>query len=104
MPLGQEKFHNLVVHGESPRGLGPGAKLAVTTSSGQTAAIDDAVSVDISCDAVCFILIGTNPTAIADTSYALMANVTYRLGINKGDKIAGITASGTANLWYHPVG
>jgi len=94
-----------------PRGK-TGDKLAVTTTTGQTAQIhvpDVSVPaakagwVDLVCDTPCFIEIGTNPTAVVDTSYYLAAGVTYRFPLVRGDKIAAITSTGTANLWWHEV-
>jgi len=94
-----------------PRGK-DGGKLSVTTSSGQTAQIhvpdvtepkQQLVYVDLTTDAACFIEIGTNPTAVVNTSYYLVAGVPYRLPLLAGDKVAAITASGSANLYWHEV-
>lgn len=91
-----------------------GQKLALTTSSAQSTAIgaqpDERGSnnkekgwIDIVTDSDCFIAIGANPTAVVDTSYKLLANAAYRFPITLGNKVAGIMASGTGNIWIHPV-
>ena len=84
-----------------------GAVLAVTDTTGATSAIttpnDRRGIVDIVADAACFIRIGTAPTATTTTSYYLPANTIVRMSIKSGNKIAAITSSGTANLYYHVV-
>lgn len=84
-----------------PEGANAGEALAVTSSSGQSAAITGTL-VDVIADAVCFIELGDSPTAVTGTSYRIAADTTYRFPITSGNKLAAITAT-TANLWLHPV-
>lgn len=92
----------LVAVSLGPEGAPAGAKVALTTSSAQSAAIAGDW-IDVSSDVDCFVEIAANPTAVADTSYRLVAGTTYRFPITAGNKIAGIVASGTGNLWYRVV-
>lgn len=87
---------------KGPEGTAVGAKVALTNASAQSGAITGSW-VDVICDVNCFILIAASPTAIADTSYLLIANTTYRFPITTGNKVAGILSSGTGNLWWHAV-
>lgn len=79
-----------------------GAKLALTTTSAQSAAIA-ADYIDVIADVSAFIKIGTNPTAVVDTSYYIASGLTYRFPIKAGDKLAGVLGTGAGNLWYHPI-
>lgn len=85
-----------------PEGAAAGAKVALTTSSAQSAAITGDW-IDVSSDVDCFVEIGANPTAVVDTSYRMVAGTTYRFPITTGNKIAGILSAGTGNLWYRAV-
>ena len=86
----------------TPQGTVTGNKVSLSNVSAQSAAIAGTY-VDLVCDVNCFILIAANPTAVADTSYQLIAYTTYRFYITSGNKVAGILSTGTGNLWWHVV-
>lgn len=53
----------------------------------------------------CFVRQGENPTALADgTDQLLLANNSYRVFVNSGNKLAFITPSGTGNVYLTPGG
>lgn len=82
-----------------------GVRISLATSAAASAAID-AYLVDLVADVACFITIGplaTVPPAVVDAGYYLSPNVPYRMPIEAGDIVTGIVASGTGNLWVHPV-
>lgn len=93
-----------------PQGASTGDDVSLTTSSAQSGAITGTV-VDVTCTADCFIAIGSNPTAVvcsggagsAGACYFMAGGITYRFPITSGNKIAGIVATGTATLYWHPV-
>lgn len=65
--------------------------VAITAGSVQSSAFGTQTKfVRIHTDAICSILFGTNPTAIA-TKKRLAANSTEFFGVNPGDKVAVIT-------------
>ena len=80
-----------------------GEPVALSTSSAQSSEFTDAGLLDISASAECFIAIGADPTATTTTGYRILPNATYRMSIDVGQKVAGVTASGTASLYLHPV-
>jgi len=83
----------------APRVSG-GQKVDVTTTSAQSTVFSDGGDVIVTVSALCFILVGTNPTAVANTSQALAANVPYRIhGLQPGEKIAFVTGTGTATAY-----
>jgi hypothetical protein len=87
-----------------PEGAAAGQPIGNTTASQQTSAIaGDAV--DISTDSTddVFIEIGSNPTAVVDTSYHLTSNVTHRFPITSGNKVAVISTGTNGKTWTHPV-
>lgn len=85
-----------------PEGAAAGNVRTFNGASAQTAAITgDAV--DVAADSPCWIEIGSDPTAVVNTSYYMTANTTYRFPITSGNKIAAIDDGTTGNLYYHPV-
>ena len=78
-----------------------GAVRTMTGTTAQTAAIT-ATYVRVVADADCAIAVGTNPTAVFNTSFHLMADDVVIIKITSGDKIAAISG-GAGNLYYHPV-
>lgn len=76
----------------------------LSTSSAQSAAIGSGnggrLCVRLYSDADCFVAIGADPTAVSSgASLPLAANSPEYFDIDPGDKIAGIVASGTGNLY-----
>lgn len=80
-----------------------GQKVALTTASAQSAAID-AQAIAIIADADAWITVGTNPTAAATTAgnWLLKAGAELRLKITPGDKVAGVTGT-TGALYIVPL-
>lgn len=79
-------------------------KVDVTTTSAQSTALPDNSDVAVIVTALCFVSRGQNPTAVANTSLALAPNVPYRLkGIRDNEKLAFVTATGTATAYLCPV-
>lgn len=77
-------------------------KVSVTVASAQSTAFQCS-NVLVTVSALCFVVVGVNPTAVADTSMALAPNIPYRLcGIKPGEKLAFITATGTADAYITP--
>jgi len=77
-------------------------RVAVTVASAQTAVLT-ASGYTVTVTAPCFVVRGANPTAVAQTSFYLAAGIPYKLsGILAGDKLAFITASGTADAYVSP--
>ena len=90
---------------------GQSSKVAVSTTSAQSAAFGaatDAVPAQyvlITPDTNCFVRQGSAPVAVSDgTDQILLANNTYRVYVNSGNKLAFITASGTGNVYLTPGG
>jgi hypothetical protein len=87
-----------------PEGTAAGQPIGNTAASQQSAAITgDAV--DISTDSTddVFIEIGSDPTAIVDTSYHLVSNFPHRFPITSGYKVAVISTGTNGKTWIHPV-
>jgi hypothetical protein len=82
---------------------GTSSKVAVSTTSAQSAAIS-AQCVVVIADVNVFFRRGVNPTALADgTDQLLLANTSYRLVGHKAvEKFAFITATGTGNVYITP--
>ena len=79
-----------------------GQKVALSATSAQTAAPVAANMVFLKSDIACFVLSGSNPTAVVDTCFPLPANqLVGPFAINNGDKIAGV-ALAAGNLWVYP--
>lgn len=74
--------------------------VSLSTSSAQSSAIAEDF-VDVTCEADCRIAIGSNPTATA-TGYFQSATYTYRHPITRGNKVAGLVASGTSTMHACP--
>ena len=77
--------------------------VSVTSTSAQSAVLTCS-EVMVTVTALSFVVRGSNPTAVANTSMALAPNIPYRLGgFNPGvDKLAFITAT-TASAYITPV-
>lgn len=101
MPAGKASHAQDVVTRLAFKGLS-GNKLSVSTTTAQSAAINGQY-VDVVASEPMFIAVGTNPTAVEDTSYRIPKEVIVRIPWTDGDKLAAIVASGTASLWYYPV-
>jgi len=88
-----------ITNGLGPRDTAVGQAISISNVATQSNAINEE-AVDILADALCFVAIGTNPTAVAGTSYACAANTTYRFPIKKGDKVSIITSGTTTGTAY----
>jgi hypothetical protein len=82
---------------------GTSSKVAVSTTSAQSAAISAQYIVVVS-DVNVFFRRGANPVALADgTDQLLIANTPHRLvGHKAAEKFAFITATGTGNVYITP--
>ncbi len=69
----------------------------ITGTSQQSAAIS-ASEVSLMADTLCYVAIGSNPTAIATTSYPLPANTPVVFAITSGYKVAVIGTSGILHI------
>lgn len=79
---------------------GVSQSLAIGASSAQSTAVASATAVvQLIATVACFVKSGSSPTAVANTSTYLPANVPIMLGVNGGDKIAVIQASGAGVLY-----
>lgn len=78
-------------------------KVDVSTTSAQSAVLL-VPEVIVTVSALAFVVRGSDPTAVANTSLALAPNTPYRLGgIRPGtDKLAFIVASSTATAYITP--
>jgi hypothetical protein len=94
-------------------GGGNGAKVAISGTSAQSAAlslkttptgsVDSRDSVLIYASVDCFVRNGSNPTAVVDTDVPLAGGNIYRLsGIKDGEKLAFITSGAAGNVWIYP--
>ena len=95
-------------------GGGNGAKVAISGTSAQSAALSlkpsptaggadarDSVLVYVNVD--CFVRNGSNPTAVVDTDIPLAAGGIYRLsGIKDGEKLAFVTGGASGSVWVYP--
>jgi hypothetical protein len=86
------------------RGTGEGQQSV--SVSGTSAATSNAIGADecvVYANVECFVLAGSNPTATVAAGTPLSAGQTIRLrGIQPGDKLAFITASGTGTAYVRP--
>ena len=81
-------------------GLGTSRALTFTATSAQSTAVDASTRiVRLVSTQACFFLIGANPTAAANTSVYLPANVVQYVSIPGGSKIAAIQATATGSLY-----
>ena len=80
---------------------GTAQKVSLSTAHAESSAFGNSTTcVEVCSDADCFIRIGSAPVATSDgTSTFLPAKVKRLYGCNPGDKISGIVASSTANLY-----
>lgn len=87
-----------------PEGAAAGEAISNTASSQQTAAITGD-TIDVSTDSTddVFIEIGSDPTAVADTSYHICSNQTYRFPITSGNKVAVIATGTNGKTWVRVV-
>lgn len=95
-------------------GGGNGAKVAISGTSAQSAAIslkstpvsggaDARDSVLIYATIDCFVRNGTNPTAVVDTDIPLIGGNMVRLsGIKDGEKLAFISSGAVGSVWVYP--
>lgn len=88
----------------SPGGLSQ--KIAISTSSAQSAAFDsfNPVYITVYSDTDCFFRSGANPTAVSNgTDQIIPSGPLYRIGpAQKGHKLAFITASGSGFIYITP--
>jgi len=83
-------------------GIYPGTSqsVAIGGSSTQSSAVaDTTTAVLLTATVACFIAVGASPTAVANTSMYLPANVPTYVGIAGGQKVAVIQASGGGTLY-----
>jgi hypothetical protein len=90
---------------------GQSQKVALSTTSAQTAAVSTPtglpVGVPIKClltlDAAGFIRKGADPTAVSDgTDQYVPANTPFRVELMAGEKVAAILGTGTGNMYFTP--
>ena len=75
--------------------------VSIGVTSAQTVTLT-ASNLLVQSDVACFVLRGTNPVATT-SCLPLLANTQYRLtGMQEGEKLAIITASGTGTFSYVP--
>lgn len=80
--------------------VGTSQKVAIGASSVQSTAVGAGTSVvEVCSDQDCFIAIGQNPTAVANTSCFLPAKTKRLYGCNGGDKVAVIQSVSAGNLY-----
>ena len=83
-------------------GGGLSQAVAISTSSAQSAAISGNQAI-VHCTVAAFVRRGANPTALSNgTDLYLPAGVTFRLSINRGEKLALITPSGSGTAYITP--
>lgn len=82
------------------------ARIAISTSSAQSAAYDSAnpVYLNVYTDVDCFVRSGLNPTALSTgVDQIIPSGPIYRLGpVPKGHKLAFVTASGSGFVYLTP--
>ena len=88
------------------RGTATAGLRTLSTNSAQSAAFTEDTMVIFNPDVDCFIKVAANPTAATDgTSDRLYAKThTLPYLIRAGEKVAGIVAEGTGNLYWSIVG
>lgn len=98
-----KKAHALnVPHQTTFEAMYIGASQAITigASSAQSSATQGGTTCVQLCSTVaCFVAIGPNPTAAANTSCYLPANSPIKMACNPGDKVAVIQASAGGTLY-----
>ena len=83
-------------------GVSPGVSqvVAIGGSSAQSSAVGANTTAVLVCSTVaCFVAVGANPTAVANTSMYLPANTPLFVGLAGGQKVAVIQASGAGSLY-----
>lgn len=76
--------------------------LAISSTSAQSAAIASNYVI-VTLTTAAFVRQGANPTAVADgTDIYLLADMTYRLNVQPGNKLAFRTASATGTAYITP--
>lgn len=87
----------------SARSGGQSQAVSMTTTSAQSSEIKADWAV-VTPDTACFFRRGSNPTALSNgTDQYLAAGAAYRInGLNEGDKLAFILASGTGTVYITP--
>jgi hypothetical protein len=83
---------------------GKSQAVAISTTSAQsTPIIDETALVTLTTSA--FVRKGTNPTAVSTgADIYLMADVTYRLAVARGERLAFITTGGSGTAYITPGG
>jgi hypothetical protein len=86
------------------RGAAEGAQsVSVSTSSAQTANVIGATECLVYANVECFVLAGSNPTATVAAGTPIGSGQMIRLrGLQAGDKLAFIAASGSGTAYVRP--
>lgn len=84
-------------------GVTGGQSVSISTSSAATSAEIGSPDCYVYTNVECFVLADANPTATVAAGTPLAANSMVRLtGLQAGDKLAFITASGTGTAYVRP--
>ena len=84
------------------QGITPGASQAVAvgaTSTPSSAVADNTQAVLLTSTVPCFVSVGSSPTAAANSSLYLAANVPTVVAVSGGWKVAAIQASSSGTLY-----
>lgn len=81
---------------------GRSAAVAISSTSAQSAAINSDYAL-VTLTTAAFVRQGANPTAVSDgTDIYLLADITYRLNLKKGNKLAFKTSSSSGTAYITP--
>jgi hypothetical protein len=90
------------VGSESFQAIYPGTSqsVAIGAASVQSTAFNQGTSIIRLHPTVdCFVSVGANPTAVANTTVFLLGGATEYLGVNPGDKVAVIQSASSGTLY-----
>lgn len=93
---------SLQPHAQTFEAIFPGTSqvVAIGASSAQSTALQTTTTVvQLVATVACFVAIGSNPTAVANTTCYVPANIPVKYGVVGGNKIAVIQASGAGSLF-----
>lgn len=88
--------------GRTVPGITPGVSqvLAIGSSSAASNAVgSNTTAVQLIATVACFISVGASPTAVANTSMYVPANIPIYIGVGPGQKIAAIQSTGAGSLY-----
>ena len=87
---------------EGTRAYGPPQRVAVSSSSAQSAVISGYGEVLMHATTACYVLCGTSPTVTAATGMPLIAGEKFHMRITDGSRIAVIRDSADGFLYIMP--